>query len=261
MTFLSFNNMGRIGRLGNQMFQYAALVGISEANNKKAAADLSNTHLENGFKMGGNVKDCYLHSEKIITEPGFNFDDRLLNLEKYIPNFKEQNFDLVGYFQTEKYFKHVEKMIKKQFSFTESIQNESMKVFQNLGISSEECVSVHVRRGDYLVNEDKHPIQPKEYYMNSMDMFSDKTPIFFSDDIDWCKENFTDKKYLFTQNNKFVDMCAMSMCSSHIITNSSFSWWASWLSGKKTIAPSMWFNPNCNIKNWSDVYVDSWLVL
>ena len=85
---------------------------------------------------------------------------------------------------------------------------------------------------------------------------------FFSDDLNWCKENFKGDKYIFVETgNPYYDLYLMSKFQNHIIANSSFSWWGSWLSeSKKTIAPLNWFGPLLN-KNTSDVYCDNWILI
>jgi hypothetical protein len=77
-----------------------------------------------------------------------------------------------------------------------------------------------------------------------------KVFVVFSDDIDWVKEKIplpADTVFVDwnTGNNSFRDMQLMSLCSHHIIANSSFSWWGAWLGGnenKIVIAPKMWLN-------------------
>jgi hypothetical protein len=68
---------------------------------------------------------------------------------------------------------------------------------------------------------------------------------------------------MYGSNDKFLDMCLMTKCEYHIIANSSFSWWGSWLSNsKKTIAPKSWFGPSPNMpKNWNDIYAEEWNII
>jgi hypothetical protein len=56
----------------------------------------------------------------------------------------------------------------------------------------------------------------------------------------------------------------MSLCNYHIIANSSFSWWGSWLANsKQTIAPKKWFSPNGSLLNWNtkDLYLPNWITI
>ena len=123
-------------------------------------------------------------------------------------------------------------------------------------------MSVHVRRGDYLKLSHIYRILNEDYYNTALKKFEHHTPVFISDDIDWCKNTFSDlDNAVFVENEtQFVDMCVMTMCNAHIIANSSFSWWGAWLGGGKTIAPKNWFTEN-GPPNWEDIYCDEWELL
>ena len=128
-----------------------------------------------------------------------------------------------------------------------------------------EVISIHIRRGDYL-KYPNHPIQTLEYYSEGLSNFPSDIPvIIFSDGIDWCKEQelFRDDRFIFAEgNNTGVDLCLQSLCTYHIIANSSFSWWGSWLAkSKKTVAPSRWFGGPDAHKDLGDVYLKDWIVI
>ena len=87
--------------------------------------------------------------------------------------------------------------------------------------------------------------------------------IIFSDDKQWCLDNM--KNYIgedFSITNTedpYVELYMMTKCHYHVIANSSFSWWGSWLSNTKlTVAPSRWFGPAIN-KNTEDIYPKEWI--
>ena len=90
----------------------------------------------------------------------------------------------------------------------------------------------------------------------------DTPVIIFSDDTDWCKEQelFSSDRFLVSESgSSYVDLCLMSMCSYHIIANSSFSWWGAWLAdSKKVVYPDKWFGPNNADKSTEDLFPEEW---
>ena len=85
-----------------------------------------------------------------------------------------------------------------------------------------------------------------------------------SDDINWCKENLKGDNIIFIEDEPdYVDLWLMSLCEHNIITNSSFSWWGSWLNkyqDKIVIAPKVWFGANKNL-NPKDIYCEEWILI
>ena len=51
----------------------------------------------------------------------------------------------------------------------------------------------------------------------------------------------------------------MTLCDAHIIANSSFSWWGSYLGGGKTVAPRQWNGPD-GPQNFQDIYLSDWII-
>jgi hypothetical protein len=262
---ISFNNLGNYGRLGNQMFQYASLRGIASNRGFDFCIPPENvfgvndsnvknfpTNIHNTFNISWVKTD--LPNNKIIQENGFEFNE-------YLFNECEDNVDLLGYFQSEKYFKHIEKDIRSDFSFSQDLVNDCSE-FINTVSSNREVISIHVRRGDYLNLQSFHPTPPVEYYSESLKKFPNLPVLIFSDDVEWCLNQhlFDDDRFLVSQQNPAdFDLCLMSMCSHHIIANSSFSWWGAWLSNSKNvIAPKTWFGPSLLHFNIKDLYVNTW---
>jgi hypothetical protein len=96
-------------------------------------------------------------------------------------------------------------------------------------------------------------------------MPKDSVFLIFSDDIQWCKENFPDmpEKFRFIEGNKdYEDLYIMSHCKNNIIANSSFSWWGAWLNSnleKTIIAPATWFGPTLQNNDTTDLYCEGWI--
>lgn len=266
---LSFNHLGNLGRLGNQMFQYASLKGIAERRgyefiipprevfgNLDANVRHSDACLYDCFELSSTQKG--LSQNPRLSESTFGFDE---NIYHNCPD----NVDLLGYFQCEKYFEHIEEDIRKDFSFREDIHSVSEKIFTEL-FGDQEVISLHIRRGDYLTNPN-HPTQDLDYYIESLSNFDDSLPVvIFSDDSEWCDQQDVfqpDRFFISEGGDSKVDLCLMTFCSYHIIANSSYSWWGSYLANsKKTIAPKNWFGDElAKTKSTEDLYRKDWIVI
>ncbi len=176
---------------------------------------------------------------------------------------KDRQF-LVGYWQTEKYFKDIETTILESFTLKNNLGSNALEVANLIkdakkdGFSS---VSIHVRRSDYVAIQSTSAffnICGIEYYKKAFDVMQNRisSPIqlfVFSDDIEWAQKNFSfpcpmhfvsDPQH--TTNpciHDYEELILMSQCSHNIIANSSFSWWAAWLNqnvSKTVIAPKQW---------------------
>ena len=160
------------------------------------------------------------------------------------------NVDIFGYYQSHKYFDHIEDEIREDFTFDADLV-KSCKEFLEYTYVYRDVIALHIRRGDYVSNPN-HPSQPILYYQRGLEMLPDLDVIVFSDDAEWCKQQeiFSSDRFSISEGNTTdADLCLMSMCQYHIIANSSFSWWGAWLAkSKKVIAPKNWFGGDCVIK-------------
>ena len=283
---IGFDAIGTMGRLGNQMFQHAAIKGIARHRgleycipSKQPQTQIDNYGLLDAFEMKNVDHVRFSYNMIPVQEPHFHFDEQIFN---ECPD----NSNLAGFFQTEKYFKHVEKELREDYTFKSEWLDpclEFMKQFEN-----QEVLFLHVRRGDpnltdkrgfkwaYVNLQDQHPVQPLEYYEKALEHFPEDMPVLvFSDSIDWCKEQefFKPERFMFSEPQDkyddgalvpYVDLCLMSLCSHAIIANSSMSWWGAWLQknpNKKVIAPKMWFGSAYSFHNTKDLYCDDWILI
>jgi hypothetical protein len=250
------------GGLGNQMFQIAAAVSLAEDNGDSTVFNMAYHDLPKQGRKCHNYLNSILRNvnfsshynpSSVYNEPHYHYNEI-----PYSPNLC-----LVGYFQSEKYFSHNDKLIRELFS----IDDDSEDLIQTKygDILNKNPISVHIRRGDYLSSAGAHPTCTREYYNAAFELFPDGSNyLFFSDDISWCKENFAGDNYHFSEGNEdFIDLYLMSKCSHNIIANSSFSWWAAWLNNnpnKRVISPRNWFGGNMN-HNTKDVRPSSWEII
>ena len=265
---IGFNHLGRLGRFGNQMFQYAALRGIAANNNTNFCLPIWDIEVNDG--LGNMLKtelfDCFnmrsvnnlniqlIDSKRpVVSENGFNFDPKIFNCDDWI--------SLWGFFQSEKYFKNVENIIREDFTFRDEILHPCQDMMQGI-LEEGKVIGIHIRRKDYLTNPNHHFIGI-DYYTKALQKFPNDTNVLvFSDDPKWCHEQslFDDDRFMISENDSgYIDMCLMSMCTDFITGNSSFSWWAAWLGNRgKVIAPKNWFPDS---KDTSDLYCSHWEVL
>lgn len=282
---LAFNQLGNLGRLGNQMFQYAAVRGIAAMRGYQFgipphdAKRVDNYSLGRAFKLE-SVGPSNLHvldrgHAPVVVEKHFHFDEEL---HRMCPN----DVSLFGFFQSEKYFANIKDEILRDFTFHDSILGPCKEMVDSL---DQAPLFLHVRRGDpnlvdargfkwsYTQCSSQHPPQPLSYYEKALKYFDDDQPVVVcSDSPEWVKEQefFADDRFLISEPQDkypdgswepFVDLCIMSLCSGAIIANSSLSWWGAYLQNNRgtVVAPEMWFGPDYKDKDTSDLYVTGWI--
>jgi hypothetical protein len=248
-------NIQLIGGLGNMMFQIATMESLAKDYGLEVNYIEAHRHL---VEMNSHKRtNTYNSLEYLKIFENFHWNSKIshsLNETIEVPfAFVElhpkDNDCYWGYFQSEKYFKHNKELINYLFTPSEYVINQLAK-YDSLFKNKTTC-SIHVRRGDYLSYPDTHFIQNMDYFEKALKEI-DKVDqyLIFSDDIEWCKNNFTgsnwfDKQMFFVENEKdYVELFLMSKCTHNVCSNSSFSWWGSWLSqneNKKIIAPKKWW--------------------
>lgn len=285
---ITFPQIGYMGRLGNQMFQFASTLGIA---NKL------------GFEAKFPIENCINYTESGPFDPStgrcmpvkcdlldaFEIDQKYFIPQRHLKNvclYSENDFgynpqtenlsddtSIYGYLQTEKYFLECRDLIISQMSFKSPYKTQASEYMENIRSKSKslKTVSIHVRRGDYLMFPDHHPPCSKEYYDRAVNQIkkilgpgSKIIFLVFSDDPSWCRAEFTGEEYTVVDlGNSFSEMCLMTLCDHNIIANSSFSWWGAWLGenpDRVVIAPSKWFGHLIQ-KDTSDVYCKNWKIV
>lgn len=287
-----------MGGLGNQLFQYAAGRALALKHKTELQFDLSylkadpnpnytkrNLELNlfdlritevnpedlEKFKSSSFIKKVL---KKIFGNSFSNYFVANQSKFNFLPEFNSypSNTYLNGYWQSEKYFLDIRKVLLEELKINKSKSKEVLKAEKE--IMNCNSVSLHIRRGDYVSLKsasEHHGVMPLEYYYQAIDIIKKQnkeiTVFVFSDDISWVRENLklTDKCVYIDFNkgeNSVFDMYLMSLCKHNIIANSSFSWWGAWMNQnpKKIVtAPKNWF-VNKEIKT-NDLIPDTWLKL
>lgn len=269
-----------VGGLGNQMFQFAAGLGLAKRKSASLKIDSSSfrnyqLHKFDLLKWAvpavevnpAELKE--LLGRKLFILPNKKFKEKKFSFD---PNFFSLHppVYLQGYWQSEKHFKHVREELLSLFVPSSPLSDYSLKIKKM--ISESYCaVSLHVRRGDYLLskNQSIHGSCGLDYYQKCIQYFENKyqdiTFFIFSDDIPWARENLTFKgQSVYVDGNgvdrNHEDMFLMSLCHHNVIANSSFSWWGAWLNKNKdqeVIAPKQWFVTNKY--DYQDIYCEGWM--
>lgn len=251
-NFVTCRTIGSNGRFGNQLFQAATAFAIAKDNN---------LNLKLSWRDGDKYFKEKFNDQVDYSKINFEYKEshKNLNYTKIIIP-KNQNIDICGYFQSEKYFYKYKEEIRKMFTPKDFILDKIKDKYNSL-LKTNVC-SVHVRRGDYIGNF-KHEICDMDYYRTTINKIKEKSEIenfiFISDDIIWCKSNFSEKNYYFaTDNSPIEDLFLMSFCNHNILSNSSFSWWGSWLNNnpnKIVISPDKWFSAASGFFN-NDIFTE-----
>ena len=226
--------------MGNQMFQFAGGYAIA----KRLGYDF-------GLLQGNQIK-CFDVSE-FVTDYRPEREVEMMSMGYCGDVFVEDDTYIKCYFQSEKYFLEVEDDIRRMFTFRE---------LEPVRPSGNVC-SVHVRRGDYLTRGAKALYCMADGYFHcAMKIMRERMNgvrfLVFSDDMPWCVENLgADDVSYSTGYTCQHDLLNMASCDAHIIANSTYSWWASWLSGRLTIAPDKWLKKTDS----RDIYCSDWMVI
>lgn len=271
---ITFADLGAYGRLGNQLFQYAALksLGLSKGYDVKIPNPdsrlwhgqeclLDNFSLECDFLSQEDLEKI----QYIYMEPDINrYDQNILNLP--------DNTNLLGFFQSTKYFMLHDKQIRKEFRLNEQLSEECQEYINKLKKDHNcEIVSVHLRRGDQTDGTNPASVNfygtqnafektsiYGSYFSKAQELFNNRKVKFLifsggarkedsnTSDMDWCKQNFKDDIFLFSEGNSTIkDFGLIQSCDHNIACHStSFGWWAAYLNdnpSKIVAAPKSYF--------------------
>lgn len=255
---ISFRKFGELGRLGNQLFQYAYL---------RTQAKRLDTQFYCPPWKGDNVFNLNDASEKCPPfEPDFMYTEGDFN-HGYIKAATEikDGTDIEGYFMSHKFFN--QKDVQEWYTFNqEQIANIKQK-YKDLDF--ENSVAVHLRLGDYTNPSLQFYIAKKSYFKKALAFIPHKKNILvFSDSPALAKKYLEgisgEGNMIFIEGNQdFEDLYLMSLCRDMICSASSFSWWAAYLnkhSDKTIVMPSAWFLPGSRTTN-NDMQVPGWIAI
>lgn len=284
------------GGLGNQLFQYATARSLALKQNMSLKLDINffKTYEWHDYSLNPfNIKKDYLSEEEIhkslYEKPlwvrllnrlgiikgteGKIYNERSLEYDSNIFGLNTTTY-LKGYWQSEKYFKDIEDVIREDFRIIPKPSAANEEILQR--IKSVNAVSLHVRRGNFVTEPHLlafHGTCSLDYYKAAVNYIKERVaePEFFlfSNDINWCRDTLDlgiKIHYVDINDDKtdYEDLRLMMHCNHNILANSTFSWWSAWLNenpDKMVIAPQRWFADEAMQAQTVDLIPETWIRL
>jgi hypothetical protein len=248
-----------IGGLGNLLFQYFNAINLSIEKNYKLYF-IKNLN----YWRGDMNKYCIFNNLNYIDENSI-IESAYIRLNEQVQYYQplelkeDTNYILYGYFQSYKYFINNIELIK--VKLFENIQKEYNEIKTNHLKKYNKTCLIHVRRGDYLLYPNLHPVCSNEYYSKSIE-YVNKYPnikyLVFSDDFEYVSHWYIlkDLNYeIIGETDPVKVLIMMSLCTHFIIANSTLSLASYFLRNNKDailIGPKNWFGsgiPNYKIED------------
>lgn len=260
------------GGLGNQLFQYAA--GKALANQLGSAFSIDTEfYLKPNSNRKLKLPDIGIHAATNNLSKTLRITNKLTSqllpsrINRRINYLYEpadyayhcfscdstQHVYLDGYWQSEKYFLDIKQQLLAEVDLS-TIETAADAV----ALPSENTVAVHIRRGDFISKNSSQALSIDFVNQAMLEFGTNVDFMFFSDDINWCKDNIKGDNLAFANNKSDLqDLKQMSEAAHNIIANSTFSWWSAWLNkneSQRVIAPQPWTNENTH----KDILPASW---
>ncbi len=283
-----------VGGLGNQLFQYAFGEILQKKLGYSVFFDVSDYYsykrheglaIEKYFDLKLQPVEFRSITMRFFSSYWVKRIFSKLSFCKFIyTGFKTDDFDLYGnekvnsfcyfygYWQSQKYTTNDLKFVIRNLNFRDYLESSADNVFRLINPNFNKAAAIHIRRGDYINAKKFDPqyVLPINYYLKSMDYMNNTAGVdefyFFSDDIEWVKNNFKSDKYkLFFVDKKIsisagFDMCLMTRFNNLILSNSTFSWWSAYLrkaAGGNVLYPKQWVKAKFKNKHHYTIHIPS----
>ena len=252
-----------IGRTGNQMFEYAALLGVAHRHNYTAVIS-PKFPLTNVFNLP-NIADINTSGMIRLSEHKHCTYDRIFDKIDI-----QHNYTLDGYFQSWRYFSEINNTIRSIYKVKETYLKPAVDFLKQVSRQGNPNVCVHIRRGDMLLqhhNKRGFSVAGLNFIHRAMSYFNTRLndPLFIvlSDDKRWCKSNLKRNNTVISPFDKvYEDLALMTLCDHFIVTSGTFGWWGAWLSNGNVVYYKDYPRPNSPLENEfnrHDYYPASWV--
>jgi hypothetical protein len=262
--YCTFTQLGRYGRLANQVYQIAGTIGIARKNGMEPVFPLwrNYDHAERfGSKEDINVFEHFINPLPVIPDYETFWQNRGVEWGYHDITLPPGNWNLSGHFQSPKYFDHCIDEIRHYMTMYDEPK------------TTQPYTAIHARRGDY--DNKYHPVIPVEWYVNAIRHFpADNNFLVFSDDPCFISQyaealeihgigQYAMKMIQF-RGDYLTSFALMKKCEHFIIGNSSYSAAAATLADakdKQVIAPKTWFGEAYAGISGKDIYCPDWKLM
>lgn len=273
MSYITIANLGSAGDLGSQLQQYSSLFAVAKENNKQIVFPESSVDVGWGFKFSKLIDA----PEVTIMPDSFfsNFvtirpSDQVLVDSTMFQLDSDTNYNIGDLFHIHQYWSSKYSRDVFNWSWNSKHYQSALELYKTIRQPGKELVSIHVRRGDYLLPQHHHFCKLEtDYYSKALEPYIEDIEkyhfVVFSNDIQWCKESLIEGEMVTFVNQGIdcVDLILMSLCDHNIIANSSYSWWAAFRNRnphKKVTCPTNYlkqYSPVSRIMN-GNYFLETW---
>ena len=229
------------GRLGNRLFQYAALRGIAAANGRIPVliGQRSDTkELEDTFVL----RDDILHPAPSIINKEYRYvkESSCCSYDSTMEQLPRENIILGKFLQSYKYFQNFESVLRRDFTFKPEVMTQAEAFFRTSFPDNRNAtfVGIHVRNNALSKGDPSRLSTPTDYFLRAMDYFKERFPdarfALCCRDSTFCKESLVRDRtdaVISVNNSASVDLAILARCHHAIISAGTFGWWAGWLAG------------------------------
>lgn len=254
----NFGDREKAGGLGNQLFQLNSMIGLAKHYGHRLV--LPRWQYEEYFDT--HQKDVVFLDRlppiiSTITEKHFHYD--IFQFDNELSKQTQSKFGAInikGYLQSRDYFKTAVPTLH------DWVYNKLAESIGYTGMLDSELIAIHIRRGDYVDNPYYHQLYNTTYFNHAIELipgWKNMNIIIFSDDKEYAARFRNDlllfyrpvfkKRIIIADKPDIEELCWISMCDYHVLSNSTFGWWGAFLSKSKMVIRPMKYFAGEGLKN------------
>lgn len=262
---ITFTDLGLFSYLGNELFQYAAVLGVAERRGYEVRLPPSAQHHLGALieldtptytsdelrRLRWRFAQCY---------PSYGYEPGLDSIPDWC--------DVFGYFQSRKHFPD---RLSELFRLRPAVTQRVEEIWGELALPRP-VTGFHVRRGDAVGSDHWLLLEETGYYERAKACFDsvDCTFLVVSQDPEWCETHLrAPNTVIAPEAPAAIHLALLAACDHLILANSTFSWWAAWFQAQpggpaehrgKVVAPKRWYYPGTLPESEQDLGSD-WILV